>query len=234
MKKVGLTVTLLVLATLLLVSNMAPVSAGVCSGTERDDGGAWPELRIWLVINTATQKLEFKWDSPSIILFPIPSQFVEVGWMVWDDKGFANGWVCLLSGSHSYTEDYSNTYTWAYAEAVWVYSTLGSGIPIFFHAKIYVYVDNGNTWTCDFCGAEYSYEPDYCTNCHDSFTRVYIVSCVNGHYQFVPDSPYNVKSPCPSCGVTRFYQVAVYYICNYCGQWYQQWGGCYHSSFTPS
>ena len=37
MKRVGLTVTFLMLATLLFVSNMAPVSAGVYSGTARDD-----------------------------------------------------------------------------------------------------------------------------------------------------------------------------------------------------
>ena len=91
-----------------------------------------------------------------------------------------------------------------------------------------------STWTCDYCGATFSYEPSYCPYCYNSFRRLYIMSCINGHYQYVWDSGYNVVSPCPYCGVTSFYTVARYYLCTYCGKWYYQWNGCYHSSFTPS
>jgi len=144
MKRLRLTTACLVLAALLFVSFMSSANAGVYAATERDDrGDAWPEMRIWLLINTDTGKLEFKWDSPAIILLPIGSEFIEIVWLVWDDKGFSWGGYSMRE-AETITLDYTHHYTWAYAEAWWMYRMLGTGAPLFFHAKIYLYVSGSN------------------------------------------------------------------------------------------
>jgi len=92
-----------------------------------------------------------------------------------------------------------------------------------------------STWTCDYCGATFPYEPDYCPYCCNSYTIFYVYRCSKCG-QIEISEYYYPAVPHWGCG-GAFYCVGGYYECNYCGKQYSPWHGwpgCYHSSFTPS
>ena len=105
-----------------------------------------------------------------------------------------------------------------------------------------------STWTCNYCGAQYSYEPDYCTNCDNSYIehsqtiRYYIETCVACGHSWIWYRDYQPwVDYCGNCGAYRYYNIygpyyytITYYECAYCGKQYWRWDGCHHSSFTPS
>ena len=92
-----------------------------------------------------------------------------------------------------------------------------------------------STWTCNYCGATFSYEPSYCPYCCNSYTKVYVLFCINcGFWFHSPYPPEYYQFWCSACRSYSLRCYAIWYRCNYCGRYYSQWNGCYHSSFTPS
>jgi len=134
------------LITLVSMSMVSSVKAGVYSGTEPSYPFTWPECRIYLIINTNYRTLQFKFDAPFWLLLPVPTlKFLNIIWHIWDDEGYFMYGAYSLPGSSTFAYSYYNDYTWAYAEAVWTYLDQITNVLWFFYAKIYLYIGNGNS-----------------------------------------------------------------------------------------
>ena len=141
-------------------------------------------------------------------------------------------------------DDDTSTTTYPYTSGATAYASHHWSSPGTYMVKVRAYDPSGlwsesqpltvnivySTWTCNYCGATFTYEPDYCPYCCNSYTIYYAFVCQYGH-QWVATEP----TPCPYCGTNWIMPIGGYYQCNYCGKkYYPYWNGCYHSSFTPS